>query len=106
MDEYSVQKLITKANKIGANTGSYVKALLHPHAMQNLRKTMGILELAGKHPAEALEDAASQALAGRKFTWAFSRLLEAGQAEQPISINQQTRDWVRGSDYFIHNQET
>jgi transposase len=107
MNEYPVQQLIAKASNIGANTGSYVKALLQPHAMQNLRKTMGILELAGKHPAEIVENAAIQALNGRKFTYkSFSRLLEAGQAEKPISINQQTRDWVRGSDYFIHNQET
>ncbi|MEX2633665.1 MAG: IS21 family transposase [Balneolales bacterium] len=107
MDDYSVQKLIDKAKKIGPDTAAYIQAILQPHAMQNMRKAMGILELAGKHPVETAEAAARQALQNSNFTYkAFRRLLEATQAELPIPIHEQTREWVRRADYFTHTSDT
>lgn len=107
MNNYSVKNLIAKATRIGPSTGRYVEALLHPHAMRNMRKAMGIIELAEKHPLATVESAARKALRGNVFTHkGFRRLLEAPQAEQPIPISTHTRQLVRGSDYFTHTSET
>jgi transposase len=104
MSHHSVKNLLGKATRIGPYTRRYLEAVLQPHAMRNLRKAMGVIELAGKHPAELLETAARQALADKVFTYkGFRRLLEAPQAELPIPISPQTQQWVRDSDYFTHN---
>jgi len=106
MNNYSVKKLLGKAGRIGPHTARYVEAILHPHAMANLRKAMGIIDLAGKHPADVVEAACRQALAGNAFSRkAFKRLLETRQAELPIPISFQTRQLTRPGDYFIHNTD-
>ena len=82
MSNYSVRSLIDKAAGIGPDTARYVEAILHPHAMANLRKAMGVVDLAGKHPVDIVEAASRQALAGSAFSGkAFKRLLETRQAE-------------------------
>jgi hypothetical protein len=106
MNNYSVTSLIDEATHIGPNTAGYVEALLQPHAMRNLRKAMGVMDLAGKHPAGVVETASRQALAEGVFTRkGFIRLLEARQAELPIPISPQTRGLTRPGDYFIHNSD-
>lgn len=107
MANYSVRSLLEKAALIGPNTARYVEALLQPHAMRNLRKAMGVIDLAGKHPIDSTEAACLQALAGHVFTRkGFIRLLETRQAELPISISSQTRELTRPGDYFIHNSDS
>lgn len=107
MNNYSVRSLIDKAGRIGPDTARYVEALLHPHAMANLRKAMGIIDLAGKHPGDVVEAASRQALAGSAFSrTAFKRLLETRQAELPIPISPQTRQLTRPGNYFLHNPDT
>ena len=107
MNNYSVRSLIDKAAGIGPDTARYVEALLHPHAMANLRKAMGIIDLAGKHPGDVVEAASRQALAGNAFSrTAFKRLLETRQAELPIAISSQTRQLTRPGNYFLHNPDT
>lgn len=104
MNHYSVRNLLAKAGRIGPSTTRYLEALLNPHAMGNLRKAMGIIALAEKHPVEIVEAAARQALAGKLFTYkGFRRLLEAPQGELPIPISPETQQWVRSPDYFTHN---
>jgi hypothetical protein len=98
--------LLDKAELIGPHTAGYVEAILHPHAMANLRKAMGILDLVGKHPTDVVEAACRQALAGNAFSRAaIKRLLETRQAELPIPISSQTRQLTRPGDYFIHNTD-
>ena len=107
MANYSVRSLLEKAALIGPNTARYVEALLQPHAMRNLRKAMGVIDLAGKHPADIVESASQQALAGNAFTrTAFIRLLETRQAELPIPVSSQTRQLTRPGSYFIHTNDT
>ncbi len=107
MSNYSVRNLIDKAAGIGPNTARYVEAILQPHAMVNLRKAMGVIDLAGKHPGNDVEAASRQALAGNAFSrTAFKRLLETRQAELPIPISPQTRQLTRPGNYFNHNSET
>lgn len=107
MNNYSVRSLIDKAGDIGPETARYVEALLHPHAMANLRKAMGVVDLAGKHPVDIVEAASRQALAGNAFSRkAFKRLLETRQAELPIPISPQTRQLTRPGSYFIHTNDT
>lgn len=104
MSQHSVKNLLGKATRIGPYTRRYLEALLQPHAMRNLRKAMGIIELAGTHSAELVEAAARQGLAEHIFTYkGFRRLLEAPQAELPIPISPRTQPWVRDADYFTHN---
>jgi len=55
MANYSVRNLLEKAALIGPNTARYVEALLEPHAMRNLRKAMGVIDLVGKHPVYIVE---------------------------------------------------
>jgi len=107
MTNYSVRNLINKAASIGPNTARYVETVLHPHAMRNLRKAMGIIDLAGNHPSDSVEAACLQALASHAFTRAaFKRLLETRQAELPIPVSSQTRQLTRSGDYFIHTSDT
>lgn len=107
MNNYSVRSLIDKAGHIGPNTARYVETILSPHAMRNLRKAMGIVDLTGTYPADLVEAAARQALAGSAFTRkAFIRLLEARQGELPIPISPKTQQLTRQADYFIHHPET
>ncbi len=107
MANYSVRSLLEKAALIGPNTARYVEALLQPHAMRNLRKAMGVIDLAGQHPADIVEAASLQALAGSAFTrTAFIRLLETRQAELPIPVSSQTRQLTRSGDYFTHTTDT
>ena len=103
MNRGSVKALLSKAACIGPYTHRYLERVLQPHAMRNLRKAMGVISLAEKHPREHIESAARQALAGKVFTWqGFRRLLESPQAELPIRISPDTQDWVRPGDYFTH----
>ena len=107
MSNYSVRSLIDKAAGIGPDTARYVEAILHPHAMANLRKAMGVVDLAGKHPVDIVEAASRQALAGSAFSGkAFKRLLETRQAELPIPMSPQTRQLTRPGSYFIHTNDT
>lgn len=106
MNRYSVTNLLDKAGCIGPATARYVEAVLRPHAMANLRKAMGIVDLAGKHPADVVEAACLQALAGHAYTHkAFKRLVEAGHAERAIPTSSQTRQLTRSGDYFIHTSD-
>ena len=59
MEELTVCRQIREANKIGANTGAIVTALLTEvsHPLMFLRRTMGILRLKGRHGADKLERA-------------------------------------------------
>lgn len=107
MDNYSVKNLLIKARRIGPSTTNYVEAILQPHAMRNMRKAMGVIDLAEKYPVDIVESAARKALQGLVFTnKGFRRLLEAPQAELPIPISSHTKQLVRGSDYFTHASET
>lgn len=107
MNRYSVRNLLDKAAEIGPDTAAYVQALLQPHAMANLRKAMGVIDLAGKYPGDVVEAASRQALAANAFSHkAYKRLLEARQGELPIAISPHTRQLIRPGNYFIHNQDT
>jgi len=107
MANCSVRNLLEKAARIGPHTARYLEALLQPHAMRNLRKAMGVLDLAGKHPADSVEATSRQALASRTFTRkGFIQHLETRQAELPIPVSAQTEKLTRPGDYFTHSCDT
>ncbi|MDZ7772218.1 MAG: hypothetical protein U5K31_05685 [Balneolaceae bacterium] len=103
MNSYSVRQIREQARGVGPDTTRYLETLLTPHAMQNLRKAMGILSLAEKHSPQLVETAARQALAASIFHYkGFRALLEAPQTERPIPLSSETRPFIRSGDYFTH----
>lgn len=106
MQNYSVKNQLERARNIGPDTHEYLSELLRPHAMQNLRKAMGILRLADTHDNQAMEAASRRALAKQIFTYkGFQKILETDRAERQIPLSGQTSLWVRSGDYFLHNSE-
>lgn len=106
MNHYSVKNQLERARKIGPYTYEYVNKLLRPHAMQNLRKALGILRFADTHDHQLMEMASRRALAKEVFTYkGFQKILQADRAEEQIPLSGQTCFWVRSGDYFLHNSE-
>ncbi|MEX2656047.1 MAG: IS21 family transposase [Balneolales bacterium] len=106
MNHYSVKNQLERAREIGPYTHDYLSELLRPHAMQNLRKALGILRFADTHDHQLMEAASRRALAKQVFTYkGFQKILQAEGAEDQIPLSGQTRLWVRPGDYFLHNSE-
>lgn len=100
----AVIRLLRRAERIGPAMGAYIRLVLEPHAKINLRKAQGMLGLADRYGADAIETAATTALSTRRFQLdAFKRLLqEPPEEEEQIPISSETAAFVRPPDYFIH----
>ena len=108
LSDKAVVNVLRRAAAIGPATEAFVREILEPHAMINLRKALGIVAKAEKYSHEQLEAAASRALAAGTVRYRdFLRLLDADPAQQElIPISPETAAFVRTPDYFIHSNPT
>ena len=80
--------------------------VLSPHAKLNYRRALALLRLSEKYSKEQLNRAAEVASALKIHTpKQFKALIEKTKTQQqeiPIPISEETRQFVRDPDYFIH----
>jgi len=97
-----------KATAIGPQFGTLIRTLLGQHALLNMRRAQGLVSLAEKYPLPLVEQAAELALKQQLSTHPklFKRLMETlqnhNQQQNPIQLSQQSLEFVRDMDYFIH----
>jgi hypothetical protein len=108
LDKGLPRLLQQKASEIGPQFGTLIRTLLEQHAFLNMRRAQGLVALAEKYPPSLMEQAAELALKQQLSTHSplFKRLIETLQNHQqqqhPIHLSQQSLEFVRDMDYFIH----
>ena len=97
-----------QAGDIGPQFGTLIQSLLQQHAFLNMRRAQGLVALAEKYPRPLVEQAAELALDQQLSTYPklFKQLIETlknnNQQQNPIHLSQQSLEFVRDMDYFIH----
>jgi hypothetical protein len=108
LDKGLPRLLQQKASDIGPQFGTLIRILLQQHAFLNMRRAQGLVALAEKYPRPLVEQAAELALKQQLSTHPqlFKRLIETiqnhDQQQSPIHLSQQSLEFVRDMDYFIH----
>jgi transposase len=109
LDKGLPRLLQQKASGIGPQFGRLIRTLLQQHAFLNMRRAQGLVNLAEKYPLPLVEQAAELALNQQLSTHPklFKRLIETiqnhNQQQSPIQLSQQSLEFVRDMDYFIHD---
>jgi transposase len=109
LDKGLPRLLQQQASEIGPQFGTLIRTLLQQHAFLNMRRAQGLVALAEKYPQPLVEQAAELALKQQLSTHPklFKRLLETlpnhHQQQRPIQLSQQSLEFVRDMDYFIHH---
>jgi hypothetical protein len=109
LDKGLPRLLQQKASEIGPQFGTLIRTLLQQHAFLNMRRAQGLVSLADKYPSSLVEQAAELALNQQLSTHPklFKRLIETlqnqHQQQSPIQLSQQSLEFVRDMDYFIHD---
>lgn len=109
LDQGLPRLLQHKASEIGPQFGTLIQTLLQQHAFLNMRRVQGLVNLAEKYFPSLVEQAAELALKQQLSTHPqlFKRLIETLQNHQqqqsPIHLSQQSLEFVRDMDYFIHD---
>jgi transposase len=109
LDKGLPRLLQQKASDIGPQFGTLIRTLLEQHAFLNMRRAQGLVNLAEKYPLPLVEQAAELALNQQLSTHPklFQRLIETlqknNQQQSPIQLSQQSLEFVRDMDYFIHD---
>ncbi len=109
LDKGLPRRLQQKASDIGPQFGTLIRTLLQQHAFLNMRRVQGLVALAEKYPRPLVEQAAELALNQQLSTHPqlFKRLIETiqnhNQQQRPIQLSQQSLEFVRDMDYFIHD---
>ena len=105
--DWSAEKFIRWAKKIGTSVGQYVEKVLDTtnYPEQAYKSCMGILQLAKKYTPERLEKACSRGLQYEKYSYrTIDRILAKGldQLEEQPEINPLLNDHhnVRGAAYY------
>jgi hypothetical protein len=97
-----------KAAAIGDNFAKLIRSVLQPHAFLNLRKAQGLVSLADKYDPKLIEQAAAIFL-NQHLTInykLFKKIIEkikSNKQQSEIQLSQQSLQFVREMDYFIHN---
>lgn len=100
--------LQNKAAAVGDNFGKLVRAVLKPHAFLNLRKAQGLVSLTDKYDHQLIEQTAAIFL-NQHLTInyrLFKEMIEkikSNKQQTSIQLSQQSLQFVREMDYFIHN---
>jgi len=104
LNTQAIQYLIARAAGVGPNFEQLLRHVLTPHAMLNYRRARALLNKSQKYPAELVECAAQQALAQKIYVPnLFQRLLNRLQSPtSDIPVSEQTLEFIRSADYFIH----
>lgn len=109
LDKGLPRRLQQQASDIGPQFGTLIRTLLQQHAFLNMRRAQGLVALAEKYPLPLVEQAAELALKQQLSTHPklFKRLIEIiqnhNQQQRPIQLSQQSLEFVRDMDYFIHH---
>jgi hypothetical protein len=109
LDKGLPRLLQQKASDIGPQFGTLIQSLLQQHAFLNMRRAQGLVALAEKYPQPLVEQAAELALDQHLSTYPklFKQLIETlqnnNQQQKPIHLSQQSLEFVRDMDYFIHH---
>jgi transposase len=109
LDKGLPRLLQQKASDIGPQFGTLIRTLLQQHAFLNMRRAQGLVNLAEKYLPPLVEQAAELALNQQLSTHPqlFKRLIETiqnhNQQQSPIQLSQQSLEFVRDMDYFIHD---
>jgi transposase len=109
LDKGFPRLLQQKASEIGPLFGTLIRTLLQQHAFLNMRRVQGLVNLAEKYPPPLVEQAAELALQQQLATHPklFKRLIETlqnhNQQQRPIQLSQQSLEFARDMDYFIHH---
>jgi transposase len=100
--------LQNKAVAIGDNFAKLIRSVLKPHAFLNLRKAQGLVSLTDKYDPKLIEQAAAIFL-NQHLTInykLFKKMIEkikSNKQQSAIQLSQQSLQFVREMDYFIHN---
>lgn len=109
LDKGLPRLLQQKASEIGPQFGTLIRSLLEQHAFLNMRRAQGLVALTEKYPQTLVEQAAELALNQQLSTYPklFKQLIETlqknKQQQSPIHLSQQSLEFVRDMDYFIHD---
>jgi hypothetical protein len=109
LDKGLPRLLQQKASEIGHQFGTLIRSLLQQHAFLNMRRAQGLVALAEKYPRPLVEQASELALKQQLSTHhkLFKQLIETlqknNQQPSPIHLSQQSLEFVRDMDYFIHH---
>ena len=106
LESRDVQALLIRAQMIGPAFKNLLLKVLSPHAKLNYRRALALLRLKEKYPVEQLNYAAEYAAANHIHTpKQFQALLVKTQTEQqelPLPISEETQQFIRPPEYFIH----
>jgi hypothetical protein len=97
-----------RAAIVGPVFQKLIRITLEPHAFLNLRKAQGLIRLLDNWDHPLIEQAAAYALQHNlnvqpdSFKQLLQRLVDQ-QQPTPLSLSQQTMDFVREMEYFIHD---
>ncbi|MEW5971934.1 MAG: IS21 family transposase [Pseudomonadota bacterium] len=100
--------LQNKAAAVGDNFAHLIRTLLKQHAFLNLRKAQGLVSLALKFDAQLIEQAAT-VFVNQQLTInykLFKQMVEKITSSTPPTttpLSQQSLQFVRDMDYFIHD---
>jgi transposase len=108
LDQGLPRLLQQQACDIGPQFRMLIQSLLQQHTFLNMRRAQGLVALAEKYPRPLVEQAAELTLKQQLSTYPklFKQLIETLQNNQqqqnPIHLSQQSLEFVRDMDYFIH----
>jgi hypothetical protein len=101
---YALRK---NAEKICPEFGELITRILAPHAFINMRKALGLMNVASKYPTDIIAKASLIALddyshmTSKIFTVIIEKITEPLE-EETIDISNETSCFVRNMDYFIN----
>ncbi|MEN8184231.1 MAG: IS21 family transposase [Myxococcota bacterium] len=84
----SSQRLLTRAESAGRSIGVLCRAIYAQDGPTGIRRILGVLSLAKKHGAAAVDDVCSEALALEVPTYRFVRRALEKRASLPLSLKQ------------------
>lgn len=88
--ERGVQWMMRRVERIGPNCEAWARAMLQNRGIQGIRVLQGLLGLAGRHPAAALETGCRKALNHQVFRLRdLRRLLSCEQEQQQLAFLEQ-----------------
>ena len=100
--------LQNKAGAVGDNFEKLIRSVLKPHAFLNLRKAQGLVSLTDKYDSKLIEQTAAIFL-NQHLTInyrLFKKMIEkikSNKQQSAIQLSQQSLQFVREMDYFIHH---
>jgi transposase len=111
LDQGMPRLLQIKASHIGSHFEQLIRNTLKPHAFLNMRKAQGLLKLTEKFDHNLVEQAAIIALEQhlsvnhKVFRQLLEKLQQPNQNQDQLPISQQSLQFIREMDYFIHQPQ-